>query len=119
MTKKQIIVLWVLLIVLIPIIAIFTVVVWPTKYKYLPYEGDKPYLALRINRFTGEAEGLHPYVGWRKFQRKKEAEMNYDRLREAGFSEEEIQRHKLKEAGFKDKEIAGYFSDDNVPMANK
>lgn len=69
MNKKQIIVLWVLLIVLIPIIAIFAVVVWPTKYKYLPCEGEyKGYLALRIDRFTGEAEGLNRFVGWKKIK---------------------------------------------------
>jgi hypothetical protein len=60
-----------LLIALILLIALFAVLVWPTKYKYLPYESD--YLAIRINRFTGESEGLHPNLGWKKFKEKKES----------------------------------------------
>ena len=67
MNRKQIIVLWVLLIVIIPIVVIFAVMVWPTKYEYLP--SGEPYLALRINRLTGEAEGLHRSIGWKKLQK--------------------------------------------------
>lgn len=70
MNKKQNIALWVLLIVLISIVAIFAVLVWPTKYKYIPYEGEYGgYVALRINRFTGEAEGLNIHVGWKKIKK--------------------------------------------------
>jgi hypothetical protein len=79
MNRKQIIVLWVLLIVLIPIVMFFAVVVWPTKYKYLPYDG--PYLVLRVNRFTGEAEGLKPSGGWKKFQGEKEKQpLSFDNI---------------------------------------
>ena len=70
MNKKQNIALWVLLIVLISIVAIFAVLVWPTKYKYIPYEGEYGgYVALRINRFSGEAEGLNIHVGWKKIKK--------------------------------------------------
>lgn len=54
MNRKQSIVLWVGLAVILLMAMIFAVTVWPTKYKYLPTE--RPYFVLRINRLTGEVE---------------------------------------------------------------
>ncbi|MBW8001018.1 MAG: hypothetical protein FVQ80_03240 [Planctomycetes bacterium] len=54
MNRKQSIVLWVGLTVILLMAVIFAVTVWPTKYRYLPTK--RPYFALRINRFTGEVK---------------------------------------------------------------
>lgn len=71
MNRKQIIVLWIGLSVILSMVVVFAVTVWPTRYKYLPGFSERTFYAVRVNRLTGKGEYLSGY-GWVKCQREKE-----------------------------------------------
>ncbi len=73
MNTKQIIILWIGLAIFLLMTIFFAVIVWPTKYKYPPVKGSYNYTVVRINRFTGETEGLHKSIniGWKKLDKEK------------------------------------------------
>ena len=74
-SRKVLVTLSVLLTLLRVIAAsvVFLIFVWPTAYRYDGIDwGQGKSFPLRINTFTGQAEQLIPFQGWRPLHRAEE-----------------------------------------------